>query len=341
MKALKTLGVLLLLFVAVVLVLGLIAPKEYNVERSITIDAPSGYVWSYVSTLEEMHDWSPWKDRDTNQIVEFTGESGTIGSKMTWEGNDQVGKGSQEITSMTEKESVETGLIFYMPLGESKSDAYILLNNGGKQTEVTWGFNGNSPYPMNAMLLFMNMDEMLGKDFDEGLNNLKTKVEADYKDRNNHDSEISKIDLDQRVFLLKRDTVKFDAIGDYFMQNLGPVHAAFLGKYKAEEAGLPSGLYYTWDEDNMQTYMGVGIQVNSTDVEVEGFETVVLEPSSSIQMDYYGSYDGLGPTHDMLNEYIMSNGLDYNGPAVEEYITDPTMEPDTSKWYTRVIYYVK
>ncbi|MEX0813240.1 MAG: SRPBCC family protein [Chitinophagales bacterium] len=341
MKALKIIGILILLLVAVVVILGLVAPKEYNVERSITVDAPSVYVWEYVSSLEAMHEWSPWKDRDTNQVVEYTGEPGTVGSKMTWAGNENVGEGSQEIISITDEERIETELIFLMPFGESKSDAYILLKNGENQTEVTWGFNGSSPFPMNAMLLFMDMDEVLGKDFDEGLNNLKEAVESSYDESAQSSLSINEIELDRRVYVLKRDTVKFDAIGDFFEEHLGAVYNAFLEKHEEDEAGMPSGLYYSWDEENMKTYMGAGIQVNSSEVKLKGYETIVLEPGNALQVDYYGAYEGLEEPHTIINDYIAANGRQYAGPAVEEYVTDPAEEPDTSKWLTRVIYYVE
>lgn len=109
---------------------------------------------------------------------EFIGEDGKVGFVAKWEGNKDVGVGEQEIKNIVTGERIETELRFFKPW-KSQSDAYIQTDEtaaGG--TQVTWGFSGKNPVPMNIMMLFFNMDKAVGKDFEEGLSKLKTIMES-------------------------------------------------------------------------------------------------------------------------------------------------------------------
>lgn len=175
MKIIKRIGLFLLGLVALVLIVALFIPTQYDVNRSVTIEAPPAAVWPHVQSLEAMDKWSPWNELDPNQTKTFTGNPGEIGSQMSWQGNDDVGRGEQIITASIPQLRVDTDLKFYEPW-ESESQAYILLKEDGFRTEVTWGFTGTSGYPQNIMNPLMG--SMLGKDFDKGLALLKNRVET-------------------------------------------------------------------------------------------------------------------------------------------------------------------
>lgn len=161
------LGVLIVAFLG----LGLIIPREYTLEKTALIDCPKAQLHSKVSNLRSMNEWSPWADYDPDMKNTYQGEDGQVGSVSSWEGNDKVGKGKQEITSIT-TDKVETKLSFIEPW-ESEATSYILLKDQGDKTEVTWGMKGQNDYPFNAMSVFMDMDDMIGKDFERGLDKLK------------------------------------------------------------------------------------------------------------------------------------------------------------------------
>ncbi|MBX9853520.1 MAG: SRPBCC family protein [Cytophagaceae bacterium] len=163
------LGVLGIL--GIFLILGLILPKEFNVERSVVINAPKDTVLNQAKSLKNAQQWSPWAELDPNMKVTYTGVDGTVGSASTWEGNDKVGKGKQEILAVTDSQ-VDIKLNFIEPW-ESESRAYFKIEPQGNATKTTWGIKGSNPYPFNAFCIFMDMDSMLGKDFEKGLNKLK------------------------------------------------------------------------------------------------------------------------------------------------------------------------
>ena len=109
--------------------------------------------------------------------VVFTGTSGTVGEQSAWEGNSDVGKGTQVIKEIKANEMVHNQLTFEEPF-TSVSDAYILLTDEADGTRVTWKMEGAQPYPTNVMALFVDLNDLIGKDFDKGLNKLKKLSEA-------------------------------------------------------------------------------------------------------------------------------------------------------------------
>lgn len=164
--------------VLLVILLALIAPKTYDVSRSVVIAKPRSEVFAYLKSLKKQDEWSPWSKKDPDMKKEFRGTDGEVGAVSYWNGNKEVGEGEQEITKIIDGERVESELRFLKPW-KSTSNAYMVAEdaeNGG--TRVTWGFSGNNKFPMSIMMLFMSMDKMVGKDFEEGLANLKAKLEG-------------------------------------------------------------------------------------------------------------------------------------------------------------------
>ena len=173
MKALKFIGIGLVSIIILFLVVALFVPKEFTYEKTISINSPIDTVWVFTSSLSGLDKWSPWNDHDPNMKKEMSGVDGTIGAVQSWTSDvDDVGIGSQTISTIEKPTLFETKLDFLKP-HESHGLAYIKVVSKGKATKATWGMKGNMPYPFNVMRLFMNMDKMLSKDWDNGLGKLK------------------------------------------------------------------------------------------------------------------------------------------------------------------------
>jgi hypothetical protein len=176
MKILKYIGIGIAAIIGIFLIIALFVPKDFTYERSIVINAPKDIIMPQVTSLKKSNAWSPWMEKDPNLKISYEGADGEVGSKSSWKGNDEVGEGNQEITSITPNR-VETKLNFVKPF-ESTSMSYTQLDEqGAAATKVTWGFKGSNPYPFNAICLFMDMDAMIGKDFEKGLSRLKAVCE--------------------------------------------------------------------------------------------------------------------------------------------------------------------
>jgi len=164
--------------VILTLLVALFVKKEYAVEREVSINKPVAEVFDYVLLLKNQDNYSVWANMDTSMIKEFRGTDGQVGFVSAWDSqNKDVGKGEQEITGIKPGERIDYELRFLKPF-ESTDHTYMATSAiNDSTTQVKWGFDGKMPYPMNLMLLFMNMDQMLGKDLGQGLLNLKSELE--------------------------------------------------------------------------------------------------------------------------------------------------------------------
>jgi hypothetical protein len=178
MKIVKGILFTILGLTAIALITALFVKKEYAVEREVTINKPKQEVFEYIKYLKNQDSYSVWANMDPQMKKEYKGTDGTVGFVSGWDSEkSDVGKGEQEIKKITEGERIDFELRFKKPF-ESTEPAYMITESvGDNQTKVKWGFSGEMKYPMNLMLLFMNMEEMVGKDLATGLQNLKTKLE--------------------------------------------------------------------------------------------------------------------------------------------------------------------
>lgn len=173
MTFLYILGAILLL----ILILGMLAPKNYNVFRTITVNKPKNEVFQEIRMLKKQHEWSPWSKKDPNMKVAYTGTDGEVGAKSAWVGNKEVGEGEQEITKIIAGERIEGKLRFFKPW-KSEADCYFNVEDAANAaTKVTWGFSGTNKFPTSIFMLFFNMDKTVGKDFEEGLASFKSLIE--------------------------------------------------------------------------------------------------------------------------------------------------------------------
>lgn len=180
MKILKIVIFALIGLVAIVLIAAAVVKKEYAVERETAINKPVAEVFGYVKYLKNQDNYSKWANMDPAMKKEYRGTDGAVGFVSAWDSdNKDVGKGEQEIKAITEGERVDFEIRFFEPF-ESTDLAYMTTEAVNDSTTlVKWGFNGKMPYPMNLMLLFMDMETMLGGDLEEGLNNLKAVLEKE------------------------------------------------------------------------------------------------------------------------------------------------------------------
>ena len=170
-----TIGVLVLLIIAAVFILD----TDFHVERSVTVERPVGEVFDYVKYLRNQDQFSVWSSRDPDMRQEFRGTDGTVGFVSAWQGNEDAGSGEQEIIALSENRRIDYELRFFEPF-ESTSNAYMTTEPlGENRTRITWGMSGSFPRPMNLMLLFFDMDEALGNDYETGLDNLKAILEQE------------------------------------------------------------------------------------------------------------------------------------------------------------------
>lgn len=150
--------------------------STYEVTRSTTIDADPAVVHGLLNDFHEWRTWSPWEDLDPDLKRTYTGPDSGVGAHYAWSGNRKAGEGSMVITSETPLE-VDVKLDFLKPFAATNQVQFILTPTGGG-TKVEWRMEGEQKGFWGFVGRFMNMDKLVGKDFERGLAQLKAAAES-------------------------------------------------------------------------------------------------------------------------------------------------------------------
>jgi uncharacterized protein YndB with AHSA1/START domain len=172
------LSVAALVAVLVVGVLGLAATKSdtFAVERSATIKAAPETLYALISDFHQWEAWSPWDKLDPAMKRTYDGAASGTGAVYAWEGNDKAGKGRMEITEATAPSKIVIKLDFLVPFEAHNVTEFTLASEGDAQ-KLTWRMSGPQPFLSKVFSVFMDMDAMIGKDFETGLASLKAIAE--------------------------------------------------------------------------------------------------------------------------------------------------------------------
>jgi uncharacterized protein YndB with AHSA1/START domain len=173
----KKIGIGAAALVVVLLIVIVTRPDTYHVERSTTISAPPEAIYAQAADFRKWNAWSPWDKLDPNMKRTFEGTQGTVGAGYGWVGNDDVGAGKMTITGIEPNKSIKIDLQFIKPFESLAKNAFA-FESTGKETKVTWSMDGTNNFMSKAMCLFMDMHQMIGKDFEKGLADMKKIVEA-------------------------------------------------------------------------------------------------------------------------------------------------------------------
>ena len=164
------------LAIAIVLILALTKPDIFRVQRVATIKAPAETIFSLINDFHRWGGWSPWETRDPAMKRTFSGAESGKGAVYAWDGNKNVGSGRMEILDAVLPSKIVIKLDFIKPFEGHNTAEFTMLPRGAA-TEVTWTMYGATPFIGKVMHVFINLDRMIGKDFELGLANLKKAVE--------------------------------------------------------------------------------------------------------------------------------------------------------------------
>lgn len=176
--------ILLGLAVVLVALCGFIAtrPSTYTVQRSATFKAPPDIAFAQVNDFHRWAAWSPWDKLDPTQKTTFEGPAAGVGARYGWSGNDKSGEGRMTIEESKAHEVVRIQLEFIRPFADTSLTSF-LFSPTAEGTQVTWKMEGHHNFISKAMCLVMDMDAMVGKDFEAGLVAMRQVAEAEAQKR--------------------------------------------------------------------------------------------------------------------------------------------------------------
>ena len=347
MKIIKRILITLVVIVLLIVAIGFLLPGKVRVERSLVIKAPVEIIHAQINNLKNWEKWSPWQKMDPAMKTIYSGSDAGAGASSKWEStNKNVGSGSMTITSSSD-DSICTAMDL-MENGTAIGKFVFVKADSG--TKVTWSMQSDMGMNPIGRIFGLFMDKMVGPDFEKGLAGIKELAESiPVKPKSKFN--VMEEDAGERVYIIKKDSLGWAQISEFYQKNL-PLMFAAIGKAKLEMAGAPSGLFFSWDTVSKSTVMAAAIPVkpagNSSNgskgkakIKVKDFETLILPAGKNLHIAYMGGYNGIGAAHNAMDDYMKEKNFLQGSPVIEEYVTDPSKEPDSTKWLTNVFYPVK
>jgi hypothetical protein len=164
----------------IVVVLAVIIARQssqFRVARSTVVSAPPALVFAQVNDFHNWDAWNPWGKIDPSMKQTYEGAPSGVGAVYSWASNNEVGQGRMTITESRPSDFIRIKLEFFKPLAATHTGEFAFKPEGG-QTFVTWSMSGDKNFMAKAIHLFMNMDKMIGGQFEKGLADMKAIAEA-------------------------------------------------------------------------------------------------------------------------------------------------------------------
>ena len=315
------------------IIVGFFLPGKMEVSKSIVVNAPAEYAFEEVDVLQNWDKWSYWNSLDTTMKISYGETPRGTGAHYSWESED-MGKGKLNITESIPNTSVKADLEF---TDQGTAKAWYNFEPEGEGTKISMGFS--TEFGMNPIGRWMGvfMEPEMNKAFEYNLNKIKEIAEAKPKFTVNITEElvvpISYVGLKHTM-----SPKDMDAISKEMEKRYTELYTN-LQKSKVKITGSPFCLFPSYSEESMD--MVCAVPVDTYAKLPAKYKVEQTQGGRAVKAVHKGAYDKMQPVHDQLNQYIEFKKLEINGAPWEVYVTDPTMEKDTTKWITEIYYPVK
>ncbi len=346
MKALKVIGIILLVIIAALLVIAAVLPKDVTLEESTVIKAPADKIFKQVDDFNIWPAWSPWgNELDSTTKYTYEGAEHGLGAIQKWKG-EKAGEGTQTITAWDENKLIKTEIEF-IGMGSAKSGWTFEESEDG--TKVSWSFEmSDLKYPLGRIFGLMGKNSVK-KDYIKGLANLKEYVESlpdepkietiEYKSEfGTHEIMLSSIESQNALAIRKmvtNETIS-EKLRDSYMKLMN-----YLKENDFEATGVPFSAWPNYDIQAEINELIAGIPV-AEGITGEGeIENYTIPGGDVITIVHKGAYNEVMPAYMAAMDYMVKNMLVPMAESWESYITDPEIVIDTSEWITHIYFPVK
>ena len=339
MKFLKYLLFLILIAIIGFAIYVAVQPNSFEVSRERTINAPSAVLYDNVIDYKNWEAWSSWAEKDPEMKIDLPEKTKGVGGSYSWE--DKDGVGSMKTLATTPKTSIEQELQFgeYHP---SKIN-WTFEPTTDNKTKVTWKMNSNKvPFMFKGFAAISGgFDNMIGPDFERGLEKLDSVVVADMS---KYSINVEGITQHGGGFYLYNTTsCKMDEFKTKMVEMLTTI-GEYVQKNNISMAGAPFISYHKWDEENNAVMFSCCAPTTARVISSESdILTGQLKPFKAVKTVLKGDYENLKEAWETAMKYIPENELEFTeaGPMIEAYLTDPMTEPNPANWITEIYLAVK
>ncbi len=332
MRLLKRLLLLLVVLIASAVGIALLLPAHTHGERSVLIDRPPSMVFPMVNGYRRFNDWSPWAELDSAAVYTRSGPDQGVGARLEWKGNNQMGEGSQEILRSVANEQVETALQFG-PMQGARGG--FVLAAEGEGTRLTWTFDAELPLTVDRNLVWNLvgrlmgpwLGESVGKDYERGLRNLKTLLEALPRvDLTGLEAEVGAVSARPTYFISTKAALDTASSNKALIEALAEI-AAFATLNALKQEGPPRAVINGHSDADWS--FDATIPFDRNDAPAGGHLRAGSTHEGTVALfKHVGSHAKLGTTHQRAHAWLAVHGWTEIGRRSEIYVTDPMNTPE-------------
>jgi effector-binding domain-containing protein len=325
MRTLKYMVLALIFLLLLATVIGFLLPSKVEMQRSVSIERSPEKIFTVLNSLKNFNNWSPWAEKDEQARFTFSGPDYGVGSKMTWQGNNQIGQGYQEIIESVENDFVKSKIFF----GTSSQPALatLSLNLENDKTIVTWKFENDAGNNLLARYFGLATEDLLAPDYEKGLNKLKIYVESmplfEY-------SNISVIEAPlQKVYqVVGQSSMEQAQMSAAIAKSYAKI-VSFLSEKNIAMNGSPKIINKKYQDNTYQFIAAIPVDNNDISDDSDEVFASNMPQGKVIKLIHKGGYDGLAESYKKLNAFIYEKKLIVNGSSWEDYVTDPSLVEDS------------
>jgi effector-binding domain-containing protein len=329
MRALKIIGLALLIVLILLVILSYLLPKNIKVERSLFIKADAAVVFDQINTLKNWEQWSPWHKIDSLMVLTYSGPEAGKDAVYEWKSeHPNVGNGKLTILSSTPFDSIVVEMDFNE---KGKSEGGFIIVKADSGVTLTWNLRSNLGNNPISRYFGLFMDKMIGPDFEKGLKSIKTISEAMPR------YQVAETTFEGTEFLYIRDTCTMATITKKMEQYFGEI-MTFIQSNKLKIKGYPFTRYYSWENNHFDIEVAIPVDKVKADPRILSGR---LNTQKVAMVDYYGPYEKVESAYNALTNWMTSNIKASAGFPWESYVTDPMTEKDQNKWLTKIYWPIK
>lgn len=339
MKAIKYILLLLLILIIGFSIYIAVQPNNFNVTRTLTINAPQSVVYNNVIDFKNWEAWNSWVEADPEMTITFPEKTEGIGGSYSWEDDDGIG------TMKTIASTPMTSVTQDMQFGDNPTSkvTWNFKPNDDGSTEVTWNIIGEDlPFDFKVYTMLMgSMEKQIGPHFERGLTLLDSVLQAEMKVYSINVEGVTQ--HSGGYYLYKTTSCKLSD----FEQNMKQMRSevgAYAITHNVTMAGPPFISYLKWDEENDAAIFSTCIPTNSKIISNDPDILIgKLDSFRAVKTILKGDYKNLKKAWDASMTYISDNNLEMieSGSMLETYLTDPLTEQNPANWVTEIYVEIK